>query len=187
MTRHRPRAHALASPIVVLAALVLEACLAVPGAHATPPSTRLELDVEPLTVAVPGRPTRFAVLVEPLAAGETLRILVRPPADCTLVSGDTLLVVPAPPVGETARFEYAISIPSGVRRHVYVRAELVTAEGRRITRGKNLVLLAGPLLVPDAVSRDVPLGDGASGVAYDGVVVPTQGRPVGPTPPGIRR
>jgi len=187
MTRHRQRARAPRSPIPFLAAIVLGACFAVGTARATPPSPQLEFEVTALAVPVPGRPVPFAVEVRPLVAGETLRIRVLPPADCALTSGDTLVVLPAPAKDEAARFTYSITIPSGVRRYVYVRAELVTATGRRIVRGKNLVLVAGPLLVPDAVPRVVPLGSGESGLVFDGMPVPTVGRPVGPTPPGIRR
>ena len=187
MTRHHPRAHALRIPLLVFVALLAGACFAVPGAFATPPQPLLDLDVTALSAPVPGRPVRFAVEVTPLAEGETIRIRVHPPADCALAGGDTLLVAPAPAKGEALPHEYTITIPSGVRRYVYVRAELVTASGRRITRGKNLVLLAGPLLVPDAVPRVEPAGKGESGLVYDGVPVPTVGRPVGPTPPGIVR
>ncbi len=187
MTRHRPRAFALSSPIALFACLVVAACFFAPGAGATPPSPQLELAVEPLAVPVPGRPVPFVVEVEPLVEGETLRIRVRPPGDVRLLGGDTLIVVPAPPLGQKARFEYSVAIPSGVRRYVHVRAELVTASGRRITRGKNLVLTAGPLLVPDAVPRVQALGDGEQGVVYDGEPVPTIGRPFGPTPPGVKR
>jgi hypothetical protein len=172
----------------------LAACLALAGAsvrapiaHATPPSPPLEFEVRALAVPVPGRPTPFVVEVAPLVPGETLRLRVVLPSDATLTRGDTLTVAPAPAVGERARFEFAVSIPSGVRRYVYVRAELVTATGRRITRGQNLVLVAGPLLVPDAVGRVVPAGGGESGLVYDGEPASKIGAPVGPTPPGIRR
>jgi hypothetical protein len=187
MTRHRPRAYAPLIPRFVLAALFAAACFAVRAAHATPPSPQLDLDVTPLSAPVPGRPVTFAVEVTPLVEGETIRIRVRPPADCALTSGDTLLVVRAPAQGETRRFEYAIAIPSGVRRYVYVRADLVTASGRHITRGKNLVLVAGPLLVPDVAPRVVSRGAGESGLEFDGAPVPQVGHPVGPTPPGIGR
>jgi hypothetical protein len=187
MTRHRPRDPALRALSLVLFTLFIGGWFAVPAARATPPSPQLDLRVETVGPAVPGRPVPFTIEVTPLVEGETIHVRVRPPADCTLIAGDTLLVVPASAKGETARFEYAVSIPAGVRRYVYVRAELFTASGRRIMRGRNLVLLAGPPLVPDVAPRIEPLGDGESGLVFDGVVVPTVGRPVGPTPPGIRR
>ena len=58
-------------------------------------------------------------------------------------------------------------VPPGRRRYVYVRAELVTAAGRRYTRGENLVVVAGPLAVPDPVSRIGSDGKGGAVVEYD--------------------
>ena len=48
-----------------------------------------------------------------------------------------------------------------------MRAELVTANGRRYTRGEHLVVLAGPLAEPDPVPRIVPDGQGGTLVEFD--------------------
>lgn len=152
--------------------------------HATPPSPPLELTLTTLETPRPGRPVRFSVEVKPLVPAELVRVRVVPPRDCALVEGDTLLPIVGPPPQRTERLDYAIRIPSGLRRYVYVRAELLTPGGVVYMRGENLVLLAGEPLEPQVVARPVSDGHGGMTLSFDGKPVATQGRPEGPKPPG---
>ncbi len=171
-------------PASVLGLALLLAGTLVSRSPATPPSPPLDFLITLLESPRPGRPVPFAVEVRPLVDGERLRIRIVVPRDCSLVGGDTLRHVPRPAAGRTERLEYAVRIPPGLRRQVYVRAELETPGGHVYTRGENLILLAGEPREPPIRPRMVPDGRGGQGLSFDGSPVPTQGRPAGPTPPG---
>jgi hypothetical protein len=104
-----------------------------------------------------------------------LRIRVVTPADVTLARGNRLTRAAAPDPGATGRFRYEVRIPPGLPRRIYVRAELVTREGRVWTRGENLALLAGSPLHPEPAPRLVPDGRGGSLVEFDGAAVTAPG------------
>lgn len=150
----------------LLLALVALTALLIP-AGATPPRPPLELRVVLLETPRPGRDTPFAVEVTPLLPGAELRLTVAPAADVALVRGRRVEVRRDVAPGRGQRFEGALRVPPGRRHHVYVRAELVTANGRRYTRGEHLVVLAGPLAEPDPVPRIVPDGQGGTLVEFD--------------------
>ncbi|MGH7725294.1 MAG: hypothetical protein ACREOU_07670 [Candidatus Eiseniibacteriota bacterium] len=177
------RARGLKPATILGLALALAGTL-VSRSPATPPSPPLEFSIELLESPRPGRPVRFAVVARPLVDAERLRIRVVTPRDCALVTGDTLSHRSHVSPGRTERLEYSVRIPSGLKRYVYVRAELETPGGHVYTRGENLVLLAGVPLFPEAQARPVPDGRGGTGLSFDGQPVPVSGRPTGPTPPG---
>ena len=166
MQRHRARVS------LVFATLALLAFLPRP-ALATPPRPPLDLDVRLLETPAPGRPVRYAIEVTPLVPVERVRVFVVPPPGVDLASGApraTLMRDLAP--GRARRLEGTLRVPPGRRHYVYVRAEATTASGRTWTRGAHLVVLAGPLAVPDPPQRVVSDGRGGSVVEFDGAAVP---------------
>lgn len=163
---HQRRARIL-TPLAILALL---AALPRPVA-ATPPRPPLELVLRLLEDPVPGRPVRYAIEVTPLVPVERLRIRVLPPRGVELASGDTATTVRDVPRGQARRFEGSLRVPPGRRHWVRVSAEATTSSGHTWTRGEHLVILAGPLAVPDPPQRVVPDGRGGSVVEFDGTIV----------------
>src|SRR5262249_27619822 len=122
-----------AGPWVLLAACAIGM---VSPAAATPPQPPLDFDLRALEAPTPGRPVPCAVTVTPRALGESLKLRIVLPRDCALVDGDTLRIGPAPSVGEPRRFDFSVRVPPGLRRYIYVRAELTTPSGHVWTRGQ---------------------------------------------------
>jgi len=163
-----PRARALAAlPTAIAFTLVLLPALP-RHAHATPPQPPLELRLVLLDTPVPGRAVPFAIEVTPGIPAARLNVTIDPPRDVALVRGARRSTRSDVARGRAHRFEGALTVPPGRRRHVYVRAELVTAGGRRYTRGEHLVVLAGPLATPDPVARTVSDGRGGTLVEFEG-------------------
>ena len=164
MPLHRARAHRAATLLLAGCSLLV---VFAPPAGATPPRPPLDLRLVLLETPRPGRDVPFTIEVTPLVPGEQLHLTIAPPADTPLARGRRHETRRDLTPGRTQRFEGALRVPPGRRRYVYVRAELVTAAGRRYTRGENLVVLAGPLAVPDPASRSASDGRGGAVVEYD--------------------
>jgi hypothetical protein len=160
-----PRARAIRA-LVLVTACALAACVS--PATATPPQPPLDLRLVLLETPRPGRDVPFAVEVTSLVPAGQLRLSIAPPGDVALVRGRRLMTWRDIAPGQAHRFEGALRVPPGRRRFVYVRAEITTPGGRRYTRGEHLVVLAGPLAVPDPVARTVSDGRGGMLVEYDG-------------------
>jgi hypothetical protein len=171
MLMRKPRARALAVPPAAMAcalALGVSLLAVLPRtARATPPQPPLELRLVLLEPPVPGRAVPFAVEITPGIPAARLEVAISPPRDVALVRGSARATRRDVAPGRLLRFDGSLAVPPGRRHHVYVRAELVTAGGRRYTRGEHLVVLAGPLLVPDPVARTVSDGRGGTLVEYE--------------------
>jgi hypothetical protein len=167
-----PRARSLAA-VLAGSVWVLALVADFPGsAHATPPQPPLDLRLVLLETPVPGRPVPFAVEVTPGIPADRLTVTVVPRRDAVLVRGPARWSRAAVAAGRSHRLEGALRVTPGRRHHVYVRAEIVTPAGHRYTRGEHLVVLAGPLAVPDPPARTVADGRGGTLVEYDGRQTP---------------
>lgn len=162
--------------IVAVSAFLVPALVGIVAspARATPPRPPLDLDLVVLESPVPGRPVPFAIVVTPLVPAERLRLRIVPPGDVALARGDTLSLVTDVVPGRAHRFEGAFRLPPGLRRHVYVRAEITTVGGTTWTRGGDFDLLAGPPSRPEPAGRIRPDGRGGSLVEYDGAGGPAR-------------
>ena len=158
---------ARAGRFLVSALVSALALLPVPLAHATPPRSPIDLRVTLLETPRPGRDVPFAIEATPLLPGAELKVTIAPPRDVALVRGRPNESRRDVAPGRTQRFDGAVRVPPGRRHYVYVRAELVTREGRRYVQGQHLVVLAGPLATPDPQGRIVPDGRGGTLVEYD--------------------
>lgn len=170
MPLHRARVRRVVAPVLVLILVLVCGALAMITAApvlATPPRPPLDLRIVLLEAPPPGRDVSFAIEVTPLIPGAELRVSIVPPADVSLVRGRRIDTRRDLAPGRLQRFEAAVRVPPGRRRHVYVRAELVTAGGRRYTRGEHLVVLAGALVSPDPAVRVVPDGRGGTLVEHE--------------------
>lgn len=160
--------------LAAASAFLAASCIPWPVA-ATPPQPPLELRLVLLESPRPGRTVGFAIEATALVPAERLRLRLTLPRDVTLARGDSLATVADPMPGRPHRFEGAFRLPPGQRRHVRVRAEIVTPGGATWTRGAHLELLAGMPATPDPVGRAVPDGRGGTLVEYDGEA--DRGRP----------
>jgi hypothetical protein len=161
MPRRRARTLALVSALLTLAATPHPL-------GATPPQPPLELRLVLEETPRPGHPIPYAIEVTSLVPAERLRLRIVPRGGVSLARGDTLSTVTEVAPGRAHRFAGAFRIPPGLRRHVYVRAEITTAGGHVWTRGEHFVLLAGPPVVPDVIGRTVSDGRRGSLIEYDG-------------------
>lgn len=168
MPLHRARPHRIGAPVVAIGIAILAAVVPTTRpAEATPPRPPIDLRLVLLDTPRPGRDVPFAVEATPLLPASELRLTIAPPRDVALVRGRGAESRRDVAPGRAQRFEGALRVPPGRRHFVYVRAELVTASGRRYSRGEHLVVLAGALAVPDPVARTMPDGRGGTLVEYD--------------------
>ncbi len=123
-------------------ALAVAGAAGVRPAGATPPRSPIDLQVRLLDEAVPGRPLRFEVELEPLVAGERLRLRVRLPRGVELSGLDTLSLLADASAGTRHRLTGVLRGAPRARHHVALLAEL-DAPGRRDVHPWRGVLLAG--------------------------------------------
>ena len=147
------------------AALALAACALVACARAalaSPPTPPLELTVRSLPTDPVHGLASFAVTATPLADVDSLVVEVQVPADALLARGRAREVRGHARSRQALTLAYAVRPSRGERRHVYVRARCVAADGTRYTRGADVAILVGPARVEEPVARD--LADGAGGI-----------------------
>ena len=160
-----PRRTRLLAPVALFVALASSRL----PAGATPPQPPLDLRLVLLEAPAPDRVTPFAIEVVPLVQAERVRVRIVAPRGVALASpGDTLLLAGDVAPGQARRWTSAVRVSPGRRHDVRVRVEITTPAGITWSRGDHLVLLVGPLLVPDPVARPGTDGHGGAVLEYDG-------------------